>query len=669
MWNVKKIALVALVLALSLIFSLVALGQPADLNSFRGNVSIGGSSSASGGAVVEAFIGGASSAADSYTVGTTFPLPEYSMDISCGAGSTAFLKVWGINATTQTCSNLLVNYTNMSVSLVANDGACSYANACSSGFCCSGSTAINTSSGSGVCQAAACGTGISIPGFVINSTSIINTQTLNFTINISSVLRYNITAANFTLATPTGVLSRNFTIPSNGKNFNISYKIFNSDETAIPGTYNITSVQVNDNGSISNLTTITTLNFTVTSRLTIPNLALSAASITTAQTVNFTVNLNDTYYNITAANFTLLTPSGNISRNFTIPSNGRNFNLSYKIFNSAETATAGTYNITAIQVNDNGSITNLTVIANMNFTVTAVAASTTPDSGGGGSSGAGGGGGGGGAGGASAAPSQETIDVVKESLPATFQVAADAGNVDYKAVAAPEIKDVPKADEAVATALVQVETAVKTAEAKQAVSAIEQAVSSGGATTVQSAGGSVKKTIEVVKATNKATKEEVTVSVVKLSVVAPANKDLNNVEVVEVIPKAAASNVNQVMFKGEQPTVLEADPVVKWFFSQVARGQKKDMSYTVNKDIRNIGTSTVAVQGRAEAAPAVAPEAPPAPPAPVVEKGEEKPPVEVKKPSLVNSLVLVVVILVAVVGAWMFIKGRKKGPGKGNYHP
>ncbi|MBI2141453.1 hypothetical protein HYU16_03440 [Candidatus Woesearchaeota archaeon] len=441
MAQVRKLASIYLALALLVLSSIaVFAADPTKINTFLGNVTIGGSSAA-GGAVIEAFIGSASSAASTFTVGQPVggqPLsPEnFTMDFECDSGSTVFLKVWGINASTQTCSNQFVNRTNLSVSLVANNGACGFANACSSGICCVGTSSVNSSGAGGTCKS------------------------------------------------------------------------------------------------------------------------------------------------------------------------------------------------------------------------TCAAAAATDTGGGGGGTGAGGGGGGGGAATAPAAPSQETVDTVKAALPPAFQEAVAAGNVEIKTVAAPEVKEVPVAADTVAKTLAQVETIVKTEEAKQALTAIQEAVSSGGASAV-----SVKKTVEVVKATNKVTKEEIIVSVVKLAVTAPGNQDLKNVEVVEVIPKAAASNVDQVTFKGEQPAILEADPVVKWFFSQVQKGTTKDLSYTVNKDIRSIGTSTVAVQGRAEAAPPAV-EAPPAPP--VEEKAEEKPPVEAKKPTPINTVLLVVVVAVVAVGAWLFLKGRKK---------
>ena len=423
----------ALITVSSLVVGLA--GEFGSSTTVWGNVTIGTSSAS--GAVIDVYLGSGSTPSQTFTVGSQGPgVPSgyYQADVGCDNTSAVFVKVWGINGTATGCRYGIRTEANISVSAVSNGAACSYANACSGGYCCSGATAINTSGGSGTCQASAC--------------------------------------------------------------------------------------------------------------------AAAAAAVDT-----------------------------------------------------------------------------------------------------------GGGGGGAGAGGGGAAapaptpPSQETIDVVKEALPEAFKEADAAGNVEIKTVAAPVITEVPVAPETVTKTLEQLETIVKTEEAKQALSAIQEAVSSGGASTV-----SVKKTIEVVKATNKVTNEEVVVSVVKLAVPAPGNQDLKNVEVVEVIPKAAASNVNQVTFKGDQPQVLEADPVVKWFFSQVTKGTTKDLSYTVNKDIRNIGTTTVGVQGRAEAAPSVQPPA-------VPEKKEEEakaiiPPA--KKPTPVGTAALVVIVVLLVVAGWFFVKSRKR---------
>ncbi len=412
--------------------------QPA-ATTFAGNITVGAIPVTTG-TVIDIFNGSNSAPAKSVTVGSGDQQRidtarfNYSAVMNCDNSTATFLKVWGINGTAQGCIFSAEISANISVSLVANGAACKYGNACSSGYCCSGASSINSSTGSGTCQAGAC------------------------------------------------------------------------------------------------------------------------------------------------------------------------------------------------------------------------VAATTTDTGGGGSSSSGGGGSGGAAKTTPAsAPSQETVDVVKGALPATFQVAADAGNVEYKTVTAPELKEVPVAVEAVARTLEQLATVVSTEEAKQAVAGIQQAISSGGG----GATVAVKKTIEVVKATNKVTGESVTVSVVKLSVTAPADKALKNVEVVEVIPKAVASNINQVTFKGEKPVVLQADPVVKWAFAEVLSGQTKDLSYAVSKDIGSLSTNTIAISKKVEEAAA-----PPAPEAPAPGAGEK--PGEVKKPTPVSTMVLVVVLAVVVVGAWLFLKGRKK---------
>lgn len=425
----SKLAWAPLVLVF-LLFSLPALAQT-DINIFKGNVSIGGSGSTVNGAVVEAFSG--STLASSYTIGSLNIQPHnYSLSFQCTSGTAITLKVWGISGPGQTCNNLLINTTNISVSLIADGSACSWANGCAGGFCCSGASSINSSSGSGTCASSAC------------------------------------------------------------------------------------------------------------------------------------------------------------------------------------------------------------------------TAATSP----GGSSSSGGGGGGGGASTTTPAPapSADTKEAVKEALPEAFKAADAAGNVAITTVSAPEPQVVSASSADVSNTLESVQNLVQTTTAKEALAAIQEAVSSGSASTIN-----VKKTIEVVKATNKVTGESVTVSVVKLSVVAPANKELKNVEVIEVIPKAAAINVGLVTFKGEQPAVLEADPVVKWFFSSVAQGQKKDLSYTINKDIRSVGTTTMGVSGR----PASEVTTPPPPPP---ELKEEAPsgPGEVKKPGFGTSSLIMVIVAIIVVAGWIFIKARKK---------
>ncbi len=426
----------ALIMASSLVVGLA--GEFGTSTSVWGNATIG--TSVATGAVIDVFLGSGSTPNQTFTVGSQgsgVPSGYYEADVACDNTTAVFVKVWGINGTAVGCKHGVRTESNITVSLVANSAACSYANACSGGYCCSGATNINSSTGSGTCQASACSAG------------------------------------------------------------------------------------------------------------------------TTAAT-------------------------------------------------------------------------------------------------GGGGSGAGGGGAAGGGGTptpAPAAPSQETIDIVKGALPATFQVAADAGNVEYKTISAPAVQSVSVVPAAVAQMLAQLVTIVKTDVAKAALAAIQQEVASGSSLPL-----SVTKTIEVIQATNKVTGEKVTVSVVKISIKAPADKGLKGVEVVEVIPKAAASSISQVTFTGEKPAVLEADPVVKWTFADILKGQTKDLIYVVNKDISSIGTSTVAVSKKAEAAPP-APQAP----APTSGKNETGAVPAAKKPTPVSTIALIVVVAAVVVAGWLFLRRKKSG--------
>jgi hypothetical protein len=220
-------------------------------------------------------------------------------------------------------------------------------------------------------------------------------------------------------------------------------------------------------------------------------------------------------------------------------------------------------------------------------------------------------------------------------LPESF---ADA-TVTYETITAPETKAVPTEPETVTKTLEQVGTIITEPAAKEAVAKVQQAVSSGSSTTV-----SVRKTVEVVKATNEDTKEEVTVSIVKLSL--DAVNDMKDVEVIEVIPKAAANDVSQVTFLGEQPEVLQADPVVKWAFAEVKKGESKDLSYSINKNIGTVSSTTVGVAGEI-----IIPE-----PEPETTEGETTE--EDEGSSL--PLILTFVIVAVIAGAYYFLVLKRK---------
>jgi hypothetical protein len=282
----------------------------------------------------------------------------------------------------------------------------------------------------------------------------------------------------------------------------------------------------------------------------------------------------------------------------------------------------------------------------------ACAAAAADNTGGGGSSGGGGGGGGGGSASSSppAAPSKASLDTVKAALPSSFAGSDDS--ISYSAVTAPEVKNVPSKSSEATTVLNQVETIVTTAAAKEAVSKARDAIASGGSGKVVS----VKKTIEVIKAENLDTGETLTVSIIKLSISASSSETLENVEIIEVIPKAAASNVDLVTFLGVQPEVLQADPVVRWSFDEIRSNQNKDLSYTINKDISNIGTTTVAVASAAVKVP----DTPDTPDTPSDEdEGTTGDIPDAKTPSPISAFIVIAIVGVLAIAGWFFYKKKK----------
>ncbi|MFW5746766.1 MAG: hypothetical protein ACOCWQ_04435 [Nanoarchaeota archaeon] len=62
---------------------------------------------------------------------------------------------------------------------------------------------------------------------------------------------------------------------------------------------------------------------------------------------------------------------------------------------------------------------------------------------------------------------------------------------------------------------------------------------------------------------------------------------------VQVIPKEVAQNVNELVFPGKQPTVLQADPIIEWIFADVKKGQDLQMVYLINGRQTDPATETL----------------------------------------------------------------------------
>ncbi len=129
---------------------------------------------------------------------------------------------------------------------------------------------------------------------------------------------------------------------------------------------------------------------------------------------------------------------------------------------------------------------------------------------------------------------------------------------------------------------------VTDATAQQALNEIKQALSIGASSPV-----AVTTMLEVFEVKEKTTNK--TAFSTKISLSFKADKKLQDVNIVEVIPKTVAASISQVLFSGEQPKVLQSDPIVQWVFPVVEEGQTKSLSYQVAKKLVTVDTKTIAV--------------------------------------------------------------------------
>lgn len=172
----------------------------------------------------------------------------------------------------------------------------------------------------------------------------------------------------------------------------------------------------------------------------------------------------------------------------------------------------------------------------------------------------------------------------------------------------------------------KIDTVLQTAtgEAKTVLQEIKSSISSG-----SSASASVQAKLEVYQVKSTETGKQVYVSKISLSFT--ADKDAKKVEIVEVIPKSVAASINEIIFTGEKPKILQADPIVQWEFADVKQGDKKDLTYLVSKKLDTLNTTTVAVSTPV--------------PAPV-------------KPAVSNEVIIGIVIVIIVAGLIIVMKKR-----------
>ncbi|MBT4696989.1 hypothetical protein HOB76_01775 [Candidatus Woesearchaeota archaeon] len=102
----------------------------------------------------------------------------------------------------------------------------------------------------------------------------------------------------------------------------------------------------------------------------------------------------------------------------------------------------------------------------------------------------------------------------------------------------------------------------------------------------------VKKSYKKFRITNPDNNKEMILTKVMVSVFSRGG--MNNLNVVEVIPKTWAEDSSDVYFV-MGPKILEADPVVMWDFSNLPSGKTKDYAYVLSKDINSIESTSMAL--------------------------------------------------------------------------
>jgi len=294
----------------------------------------------------------------------------------------------------------------------------------------------------------------------------------------------------------------------------------------------------------------------------------------------------------TAAGSTTTTTSGEYKLVVSLPSNASNgaaITISLATpsgYDSVSAITGNTYS-----TSNNGKFTRL----NLAFTGTATAASagTSEGAAGGGSAAAASGGEGGVSTPGTKVTSPAVVSKIAGSLPEGWT------NIDVYQIGSTKAEAVTTSlGDIISTALKE----VTEAPAVEVIRALQEAFAANEITQVI-----VTKAVESFQINNKDTGEIAYRSTVTLTFTAPA--DMEEVTIVEVIPKSVASSADALFFPGEKPKILQRDPVVEWFFESVRKGESKDLSYTVSTPTKlstaDISSITIAAGKEAAAAPPV----------------------------------------------------------------
>lgn len=224
-------------------------------------------------------------------------------------------------------------------------------------------------------------------------------------------------------------------------------------------------------------------------------------------------------------------------------------------------------------------------------------------------------------------------DLFSSLTPSDLGVASlDSGKVDVVRTGT-----VSAATTATAATIQDILAVATDESAKQAISDMKSGISSSSSQAV-----SVSAKLEVFNITSKETNKTSIVSKITLTIT--ADKDMKNLNLIEVIPKDVAKNLSEVAFK-VQPKILQSDPIVQWTFDAIGKGETKDLSYTVNKKLSSITSTSLAAAKVSEAAQ------PPAQPG--------QPAQQPAKPADMTIVYLVVAIILIAIAAY-FVAVKKK---------
>ena len=71
------------------------------------------------------------------------------------------------------------------------------------------------------------------------------------------------------------------------------------------------------------------------------------------------------------------------------------------------------------------------------------------------------------------------------------------------------------------------------------------------------------------------------------------SKKINNIKVIEFIPKHVANSATELVFVGEKPIILQDDPIIEWSVDTLKSGEKKEFSYIVKRKLTKVETVSI----------------------------------------------------------------------------